>query len=172
MIRVFVNHYEPAHVITQGLWTVLKWLLFGKPWNFKVSSMLCKGWSFLSWFGVELLRCEFIKSIDLIWRYIYIYIFFFYFKINILLWNNWCLNLIVMFLSFSKNQPNPVAFHCVLRGWHFTPRCFGGWRCRLGSQHVANNQNPRNLGRAFGSFGLLNAFFVWLLNLSNCYCGS
>lgn len=171
MIRIFLNHYEPAHVMTQGLWTSTSECV---PWNFEVSSILCKGWSFLSWFGVELLRSEFIKSIDLMWTCrLYTYILDIYFILmeqlidpsNSLrcILHSHCK---VLILS-KKHQANLVALHSVLRGWHFTPGCFGGWRCCLGAQrqHVASNQNPEILAEILEQVLDCWTLFVWLLKL-------
>lgn len=99
--------------MTQGLRTVLKWLLFEShgtsrclPYSAKVDhSRHGLGWNPYA-------------LNDLIWTFLYTYISFW--------WNNWLMSqilkdafyiLIVKFLSFQKKgQANPVALHSVLRG--------------------------------------------------------
>ena len=147
--------------MTQGLRTVLKWLLFEShgtsrclPYSAKVDhSRHGLGWNPYA-------------LNDLIWTFLYTYISFW--------WNNWLMSqilkdafyiLIVKFLSFQKKgQANPVALHSVLRGWRFTPGCFGGWRCCLGALWPTT-KHPEILAEILEQVLDCWTLFVWLLNL-------
>ena len=101
---------------------------------------------------------------DLIWTFLYISFW----------WNNWLMSqilkdafciLIVKFLSFrKKHQANPVALDSVLRGWRFTPGCFGGWRCCLGALWPTT-KNPEILAEILERVLDCWTLFVWLLNM-------
>lgn len=72
----------------------------------------------------------------------------------------------VLILS-KKRQANPVGLHSVLRGWRFTPGCFGGWRCCLGALWP-RTKTLKSWRRFWNECWTVERF---LFDYWTCYCG-